>query len=88
MSEKPLFEKNNYYLNIFGDFIIEAQLDADITNQIDRFYKETLSFDETAKSKLQKIVEGKGKNKLTISRNKRKADKLRAIFKRYFLFKK
>lgn len=87
MSEKPLFEKNNYYLNIFGDFLVEVWLDPHVSNEIDKFYKETTSFDEAAKEKIKKIVEGKGKNKFVISRNHRKAEKLKRIFKKYFLIK-
>jgi hypothetical protein len=87
MHAVPLFPKNNYYLNIFDDFIIEAWLDPNVGNQIDSFYKQTMSFNDSVREKLQTIVNTKGKNKITISRNSKKANKLRGIFKKYFIIK-
>lgn len=86
-TEDRLFDRNNYYLNIFGDFIIEAQIDQTTANEIDAFYQTSESINEQSLNKLKEIVSRKGKNKLTISRNKRKAEKLRGIFKKYFLVK-
>ncbi len=87
-SEKKLFPKENYYLNIFGDYVIEAWIDENVASKIDSFYKETKVFDEIAEKKIKSIVEQKGKNKLSILRNKRKAEKLKNLFKKYFHIKK
>jgi hypothetical protein len=87
IAEKPLFPKNNYYINIIGDFVIEAWLDKKISLQIEDFYKGVRVFSATEKANLEKILSQKGKNKFSVSRNKRKADMIRAKFKKYFLFK-
>ncbi len=78
------FPKSNYYVNVFGDFLIEVWLDEKTTEAIDAFYKNTKMLDEEAKRNLLEIIARKGRNKLVINRNKRKADKIRNIFKRYF----
>jgi len=82
-----LFPKDNYYINIFSDFIIEVWLDKKTSDAIDKFYKENNVFDENAKNILQEIIEQRGKNKLVISRNARKAEKLKKVFKKYFYIK-
>lgn len=83
MLEQPLFEKGNYYLNIFGDYIIEATIDDAITAQVEELYKTTPAFDDTVIPTLQKLV-SKGKTKLTISKNARKAQKLKKLFEPHF----
>ena len=84
---KPLFSKTNYYLNVIGDFVIEVWLDKSMSAQLDKFYSETTSFDDAAKDKLERILAQKGKNKFSISHNKRKADALRTKFSKRFFFK-
>lgn len=86
-TDDKVFDKNNYYVNIFDDFIIEAQIDQATADKIDTFYRNTESVSEQSLNELKEVISRKGKNKLTISRNKRKADKLRSIFKKYFLVK-
>lgn len=83
-TDEVIFEKRNYYLNIFDDFIIEAWIDENVAKKIDIFYQTTSTWNEDSKSVLKKIIETEGKNKLTISRNKRRADKLKKVFKKYF----
>lgn len=82
-----LFEKRNYYVNIFGDFIIEAWLDEDVSKKIDAFYDAATTWTDTSRSNLQKIISETGKNKLTISRNTKKAAKLKNILGKYFYIK-
>lgn len=84
-SPTTLFPKSNYYVNILGDFLIEAWLDPEVSEQINLFYKNTKIFDEQVKNKLLKIVQQNGKNKLTITRNKRKADTIRRLFGKMFI---
>lgn len=86
-TQDKIFDKRNYYLNIFDDFIIEALLDEKTTQEIDKFYKEENTLNESSKQKLISIISNKGKNKLTISRNARRSAKLKNIFKKYFLIK-
>lgn len=86
-TEDKIFEKRNYYLNIFDDFIIEAYLDEEIAKDLDQFYKNETTVDDHNKNKLLSIISKKGKNKLTISRNTRRASKLKTLFKKYFFIK-
>ncbi len=81
--EKPLFEKNSRYINIFGDFIIEATLDQETADAIDVYYKDTVEWNEGAKIKLTNIV-SKGKTKLIISRSERKAVQLKKVLGVHF----
>ncbi|OGI84031.1 hypothetical protein A2997_00520 [Candidatus Nomurabacteria bacterium RIFCSPLOWO2_01_FULL_36_10b] len=81
-----LFPKRNYYVNVFDDFIIEVWLDHKISERIDNFYNTTTTFNDIEREKLLDITRAKGRNKLVISRNKAKADKLRKVFKKYFVF--
>ena len=84
-SREHLFPKNNYYFNIFDDFIIEVWLDQKVSDKIDELYKKTKVFNENIKAELLDIIRQKGKNKLVITRNKRKADQMKRMFKEYFL---
>lgn len=88
MCTEKLFEKENYYLNIFDDFTIEAYLDEKTTSLVNQLYKETTVFTEDIREQLKQIVNHQGKTKLTISRNKRKAQKFKTVFKKYFYIKK
>lgn len=82
-----IFDKRNYYVNIFDDFIIEAYLDETTAKRIDDFYSTTTTWNNEKKILLKKIIADEGKNKLVISRNRKKAEKLKRIFKSYFYIK-
>lgn len=88
MRSDALFPKNNYYVNIIGDFIIEAWTDADVANKIDDMYASTGVYSETIKKELEDIISSQGKTKLVISRNKRKAEKYKNMLKKFFYFPK
>mgnify|MGYP001605112885 CR=1 FL=1 len=82
--EEMPFEKTNYYLNVIGDFVIEAWLDKKISTQMNEFYARTATLNDSAKKELEDLLMQKGKNKFSISHNKRKADTIRRKFKKYF----
>jgi hypothetical protein len=86
-TKELIFEKRNYYINIFGDFIIEVHLDEVSTKKIDTFYNNTIIWNTETETKLKKIITNEGKNKLTISRNKKRSDKLKKMFNKYFYVK-
>jgi hypothetical protein len=88
LSPEKLFEKNNYYVNVFGNFVVEAWLDEDVAEKIDRFYKKTMVWDEAAKKELIGIVSEKGKTKLTILHNSKKAQKMKAVLGKHFWIRK
>jgi hypothetical protein len=83
MSEDALFEARNYYLNIFGDYIIEARIDEGVAKQVDNFYNSNKTVTKTTTQMLTKLLT-QGKTSLTISRNKKKAEKLKKVFAPYF----
>lgn len=83
-SPEVLFEKSNYYVNVFNDYLIEVLLDPKVSELIDQFYKKTTSLTDAAKSELLDIIKRKGRNKLVIYRNERKAQKINNIFKKIF----
>jgi predicted transcriptional regulator len=84
MLGKDLFTKNNYYFNVVGDFIIEVWIDTKIANEIDALYVRTKKFNEEAIRELTAIIYKRGKSKLTLSRNKKKAEKLKNLVKKHF----
>ena len=78
------FEKRNYYFNIFNDYIIEAYLDDETVRNIDDFYNRTTQWNKETSEELVKIISSEGKNKIAISKNHRKAQRLKRVFKKYF----
>jgi hypothetical protein len=83
MTEEVFFEARNYYLNILGDYIIEARIDEKVAEKVDDFYNtHTKVGDET--SKLLTSLLTQGKTTITITRSKKKAEKLKKVFKPYF----
>ena len=85
MTGKQLFQKNNYYLNIVGDFLIEATIDPTVIKIIEDFYNRTTKVTEETHNELKRLVLIKSRSKLSISRNKKKAEKLKKIFQKYFV---
>ncbi len=83
MTEEVIFEARNYYLNIFGDYIIEARIDESVAKQVDSFYHEHDKVTEKTSQILTSLLT-QGKTNLTISRNKNKAEKLKKLFAPYF----
>lgn len=88
IADKKIFEKQNYYFNIFGDCLIEVFIDQKIAKQIDEFFKKINIFDDKAREKLLEIVSKNGKNKLIISRNKNKAEKYKKTLSKNFYIKR
>lgn len=84
-TERKHYFKENFYINTHGDYLIEVTMDPKTQKSIDDFYKTYTVWDDTAKARLNFIVSHmKGKNKLTISRNAKKAAKYKQLFKKYF----
>ncbi len=87
MIEETLFPKRNYYLSIINDFIIEVWIDKKIAEEIDQVYQLNILSDEL-KQKLKAITSKKGTTRFVISRNKRKAEKMRKKLMKYFVILK
>jgi len=84
MTEYTQFRKQNYYLNIFGNYILEVWLDEQTAKKIDAFYKTHTEWTEEAKKIIQEISTEHGKTKLTITKNARRATKLKTLLKKPF----
>ncbi|TSC64902.1 MAG: Uncharacterized protein G01um101491_111 [Parcubacteria group bacterium Gr01-1014_91] len=84
MLDTPLFAKNNYYFNIVGDFIIEVWIDPVVATHIESLYQETEKLGDETREKLTKIVTGKGRSRLTISRSAKKAERLKKLLRKNF----
>lgn len=81
---KKMFEKNNYYVTIIGDYITEVHLDEKISKEIDDLYKEKENIDDKIVHKLKSYLDAKVKNKIKITRNKNKAERLKKMMKKDF----
>jgi hypothetical protein len=88
MLQKPLFKKKNYYLNIVGDFIIEAWIDIKVAEELEDIYKTTAEISDDVRKKILATVEKRGKTKFSISRNARKSEKLKKLFRKFFYIPK
>lgn len=84
MRESPLFKKNNYYVNVIGDYVIEVWIDAAHAEAIERLYRSAESFTPDVEDELRDIINAKGKTKLVVSRDKKKAEKLRRMLAKPF----
>ncbi len=77
---------NNYYMNCFGEFLIEVWLDPGTAQEIEGIYKNYSELNKQAADDLRTIVEKKQyKHRMRISRNNSKAMKMRKLFDKYFL---
>lgn len=81
---KSLFKENNYYLNIFGDFIIEAWLDKAISEKVEKLYTTTTQWSENVRTKAEKILNANGRMRIVISRNKKKTEKIKKYLRKGF----
>ncbi len=89
MAQKAPFKKDNYYVTVFGPYLIEATIDERSAMEIDKLFKNTVCWNKTAKKQMGDIINRPGRNKLVISRNQKKAEKYRKILaKDFFIAKK
>ncbi len=78
------FLPQNYYLNVFGDFIVEVFFDDAIVGKIEAFYQkyETLTPENT--KEFEKLLEEKYPVRMKISHKKKKAAELRKQLSKEF----
>jgi hypothetical protein len=79
---------SKYNVNVFDDFLIEVYLDQKITDEIDGVYKKHKNWSPDVTKELTEIIRKRGKNKLVVSRSKKKSEKIRNLFRKYFAFPK
>lgn len=73
------FTENNYYVNVFSDYIIEVFFDEENHNLIEDFYSKYSEFTKEAEKEIKNIILRDGKNKVVISRDKKKAEEIKKI---------
>lgn len=78
----------NYYMNIFEDYILEVWLDKKLTKEIDDWYKNNKEINTKNTEELTVIVHKSGRNKMRISRNKKRAFRLKKLFAKDFYISK
>lgn len=86
-SGEHLFKKENYYINIFNDFIIEVWIDSQTAKKIEKFFQREKEITPHGMDEIQDIISQKGKNKFKISRNRKKAEQLKRKIGKYFHIK-
>lgn len=69
--------KQNYYLNIFNDYIIEVFLDDELTRKIEQFYQDYKELTEENISEFENLIAQKYSIRMKVSKNKEKSAKLR-----------
>lgn len=83
IEKKPSFP-SRYYVTVLGDFCIEVVAEKKRQAQIDAIYKRVVHFDKKTTEELRAIVEAKGRIRMKISRDSKKAAKLRKKFSKDF----
>jgi hypothetical protein len=81
-------ERLGAVLNVFGDFVIEAEYDPKTVQTIEEFYRKHKTIDAEGVRALERIVSAPASIRFTISRNKKRAQKLAHQFEKSFYFGK
>lgn len=77
--------KKEKYINVVGDYMIEVELDEAVAEAINKYFSKYKKIEHSDAKELQEIVSKRGKNKLTLSRNSHKAQRLRSRLAKDFL---
>ncbi len=86
--DRPLFKKKNYYLNIFGDILIEIYIDIPTANRLEEFFKNYTHMTKESVARLDDIINNRGKNRIVISKNSKKTQKIVKKLSKDFWIKK
>lgn len=84
MALKPLFQKNNYYLNVVDDFLIQVWIGKKLADAIDVLYRGTTKVDGQAEKRINDLVRQKGRVRLVISRDPKKTQRLKKLLGKNF----
>jgi hypothetical protein len=80
----PPFPHDNYNLNVYGEYIIECILPEKISKHFAFFFEKVETLKEFDHDMFMDIFGMRGKYKVTVWRNKKQADALRAKLATYF----
>ncbi len=85
MRQKPLSQKNTYYFNCIGDFVIEAWIDQAIATRIKLIYRTATAITPPIISELKTMIDSHSAVRLVVSHNEKKAAKLRRSLSKQFV---
>lgn len=92
MLDTPLFQQRSNHrgivLNVFGPYVIEAQYDKRMVDQIEKFYRTTTTFTKEKSQELELLVAMPAQIKFTISYNANKAALFTKQLEKKFYLKK
>mgnify|MGYP001582944309 FL=1 len=77
MRGTPLLQKNNYYVSVIGEYIVEVWIDPTQAKAIEHLYTVAADINAEIEGKLRDIIGSRGRTKLVVSQNRKKAEKLR-----------
>lgn len=80
--------EDNYYLNIFDNFIIEVFISKELAQEIDTFYAKDKELSSADILFFKNLLSEKYPVRMKISRNKTKADRLRKKLAKHFFIPK
>ncbi len=87
MSTQPLFKKNNYYLNIVDDFLIEVWIDKNLADKVEVIYNTTTQYSEEVQKQLESLIHQKSKGRLVISKSYKKTQRIKKMLSKHFYIK-
>lgn len=88
MYPTPPFPKNNYYLNVFNDYIFEVWLDKNMSSELDALYQNTKTVVPSVLEQIKPLTSRAGKSRMVISRNVKRAEQLKKLLGKHFFIPK
>ncbi|MCA9352990.1 hypothetical protein KC901_02305 [Patescibacteria group bacterium] len=82
--EKPLFEKQEYYLNIFGTILIEVYIDKQTAQEIHVFFNKHRFYTKDAGIELERIIKKRSRIRIVVSNNPKKSALLKKKLSKNF----
>ena len=83
MLERPRFPAN-YYLNVFGEILLEVWLDRKTTANLEAFYRSTVEWNQAAEARLTAIVNQGRRLRIRVSHNGMKAEVFKRLCHKFF----
>jgi hypothetical protein len=78
---------NNYYVTAIGSYVIEVFLDKKLAGTIEKIYQKYEKITPEAVGEMESLLAIRARNKIKISRNKSKAEKIRKRLSKNFFVK-
>lgn len=83
MLERPRFAAN-YYLNVFGEILLEVWLDHKTTANLEAFYRSTVEWSQAAEVRLTTIVNQGRRLRIRVTHNRIKAKAFKKFCHKFF----